>query len=303
MLPASECGESIMAQKIDLAPVVAVMNMKGGVGKTTISANLFRELYRRIGAGKKTLLIDFDAQFNLTQSVVTEKSYETLQKEKRTIWYVLEAPVPTSVFQTSDKDLEDCGSWKDYATLLKNTTANDELHLLPGDFSIAELNLRENPQSLALARRRFKGLIHSAQKECALVVLDCNPASSFLTRCAIENATDLLIPVRPDKYSVLGLKMVTEYVHKIRPASERPRLHVIFNGVGRGQSSVEAEVLANATFAPLTLSTRIPLTNVLIARPDYTGFNVDRGVKNAGNIRSAMVNAANELSKRIGLTK
>src|SRR2546430_5113108 len=102
-----------MPQKVDLAPVVSVLNMKGGVGKTTIAANLFRELYRRIGDGKKTLLIDFDAQFNLTQSVITEKNYEALQKAKKTIWSVLEAPTPSSVFHTSASDLEDCGSWKD----------------------------------------------------------------------------------------------------------------------------------------------------------------------------------------------
>src|SRR5437879_13307015 len=136
-----------MPVKTILSPVVAGLNMKGGVGKTTISANLFRELYRRIGAEKKTLLIDFDAQFNLTQSVVTEKDYEQLQKEKRTIWHVLEASVPTSVFHTSDSDLEDAGSWTDYTTLLKQTPAHKmELHLLPGDFRVAELNLRENPQ-------------------------------------------------------------------------------------------------------------------------------------------------------------
>jgi chromosome partitioning protein len=289
-----------MPPKAD-SPVVAVLNMKGGVGKTTIAGNLFRELYRRIGTPKKTLLIDFDAQFNLTQSVVTEKDYESLQKNKQTIWHVLEAPTPTSVFHTSDGDLEECGSWTIYSKLLKKTIRDDELWLLPGDFQIAELNLRENPQSLALARKRFAGLIRCARKECALIVLDCNPASSFLTRCAIENATDLLIPVRPDKYSVLGLKMVAAYVHKIRPASERPQLHVIFNGVKSSQSSVEAEVLADSTFAPMTLSTRIPHSNVLLARPDYTGFNVDRGVKNAGKIRSAMFAAADELSKRLGL--
>lgn len=290
-----------MSQKTQISPVVAVLNMKGGVGKTTISANLFRELYRRIGSAKKTLLIDFDAQFNLTQSVITEKDYEVLKKDKKTIWSVLEPPAPASVFLTSASDFEDCGSWSDYAKILKRTGANDELYLLPGDFQIAELNLRENPQSLALARKRFNGLIESARKECALVVLDCNPASSFLTRCAIENATDLLIPVRPDKYSVLGLKMVAEYVQKIRPAAHRPQLHVIFNGVEASQSSVEAEVLADATFAPLTLATRIRQTKVLTARPDYTGFGVDRGVSNSATTRAVMRTAADELAKRLGL--
>ncbi|MEP6664250.1 MAG: ParA family protein, partial [Verrucomicrobiota bacterium] len=71
-----------MSHQTQLSPVVAVLNMKGGVGKTTISANVFRELYRRIGKEKKTLLIDFDAQFNLTQSVITEKGYEPLKKDK-----------------------------------------------------------------------------------------------------------------------------------------------------------------------------------------------------------------------------
>jgi len=290
-----------MSHKIELSPVVAVLNMKGGVGKTTISANLFRELYRRVGEAKKTLLIDFDAQFNLTQSVITEKDYESLKKKKKTIWSVLEPPVPLSVFHTSNTDLEDCGSWNDYTEILKRSTGKNELHLLPGDFQIAELNLRENPQSLALARKRFNALILGARKECALVVLDCNPASSFLTRCAIENATDLLIPVRPDKYSVLGLKMVAEYVQKIRPASQRPQLHVIFNGVDASQSSVEAEVLADATFSPSTLATRIRQTKVLTARPDYTGFGVDRGVSNSAKIRAVMRAAADELAKRLGL--
>ncbi len=54
-----------MARRNKEAPVVAVLNMKGGVGKTTIAGNLSREIFRT----KKihTLLIDLDAQFNLTQ--------------------------------------------------------------------------------------------------------------------------------------------------------------------------------------------------------------------------------------------
>jgi hypothetical protein len=49
-----------------LAPVVAILNMKGGVGKTTISAHVMRVLYRTLR--KKTLLIDFDPQFDFADS-------------------------------------------------------------------------------------------------------------------------------------------------------------------------------------------------------------------------------------------
>src|SRR5438128_1390563 len=105
-----------------LAPVVSVFNMKGGVGKTIIAANLFRELYRNIGANKKTLLIDFDAQFNLTQQVLDQPDYDALLAKKRTIWFVMEPEAPESIFVTSRSDLEDVGSPFDYTIRLKYTT-------------------------------------------------------------------------------------------------------------------------------------------------------------------------------------
>lgn len=62
-----------MAKK-KLGPVVAVLNMKGGVGKTTISANVFRRLYYKYRVG--TLLIDLDPQYNLTQALFTRPNYD-----------------------------------------------------------------------------------------------------------------------------------------------------------------------------------------------------------------------------------
>jgi len=69
-------------------PVIAVLNMKGGVGKTTISAHVMRVLYRTLK--KRTLLVDFDPQFNLTQTVVPESAYEKYKQENRTILSVME---------------------------------------------------------------------------------------------------------------------------------------------------------------------------------------------------------------------
>lgn len=66
-----------MAQKKPFVPVVAVLNMKGGVGKTTLSANIFRVLFERRQAG--TLLLDLDPQFNLTQALFTRSAYDKLK--------------------------------------------------------------------------------------------------------------------------------------------------------------------------------------------------------------------------------
>ena len=59
-------------------PVLSVLNMKGGVGKTTVSAHIMRVLYFRMR--KRVLLVDLDAQFNLTQSVMTQEHYDALEE-------------------------------------------------------------------------------------------------------------------------------------------------------------------------------------------------------------------------------
>ncbi|HYJ04672.1 MAG TPA: ParA family protein [Chthoniobacterales bacterium] len=278
-----------------LAPVLSVFNMKGGVGKTIIAANLFRELYRNIGPQKKTLLIDFDAQFNLTQQVLNQPTYEALLAKKKSIWFVVEPEAPASIFVTSKSDLEDVGSPFDYTTRLKWTNTGSELHLLPGDFQMAMLNLREKAESLHLPRKRFANLVRRAREECALVVIDCNPSSSFLTHCAVENSTHLLVPVRPDKYSMRGLEMTAQYVGKLPGLRHRPEILIIFNGVAAVESGVEQAVLAHADYGPRALRTRIRTTAVLAARSDYTGFGADRGVKNTRNVRAILTAAAVEL--------
>jgi len=83
------------------APVIAVLNMKGGVGKTTISANLFRELFRVKKVN--TLLIDLDAQFNLTQLLMTRTEYDNLLTDEKTIQSIFQHEVPDSVFAVSEE--------------------------------------------------------------------------------------------------------------------------------------------------------------------------------------------------------
>jgi len=284
-----------------LAPVVAVLNMKGGVGKTTISGNLFRELYKMLPDKSRTVLVDFDAQFNLTQLLVTSAAYDNLQTQKKTLWHIFEPSAQTNIFQTSDNHRATIDDYRAFIHPLKRTTEGDELLLVPGDFRISSLNIRENPQTLEMPRKRFKDFIKKAREDCALVVLDCNPSSSFLTRTAIEVATHLLVPIRLDKYSVLGLQMLKQYVDLIPNLGDAPEITVIVNGTRNFMSGVEQEIRAHAQFGPNVMVATIPETRILAARHDFTGFGVDRKVPHSKTTRAKLRKAAEELAKKLKL--
>lgn len=83
------------------APVIAVLNMKGGVGKTTISAHLMRHLFERLQ--KSTLLIDLDPQHNLSQTVLSATGYEALRNKGKTVARVME-PAPAQSLFTVTQD-------------------------------------------------------------------------------------------------------------------------------------------------------------------------------------------------------
>lgn len=235
--------------------------------------------------------------------MLDQQQYDGLLAQKKTIWYAIEPQEPESIFVTSRSDLEDVGSPFDYTTRLKYTISphDCELHLLPGDFQMAMLNLREKPDSLYLPRKRFANLVRRARQECALVVLDCNPSSSFLTHCAVENSTHLLVPLRPDKYSMRGLEMAAQYVAQLPGLRQRPELLIVFNGVGINESDVEKAVRTHPQYRKQVLKTRIRATAVLAARSDYTGFGADRGVKNTRTLREVLTRASEELAKRLGV--
>ena len=66
-----------------MAITISLLNMKGGVGKTTLAVNLAWHIFQ--SDGKKVLLVDLDPQFNATQYVMDYKSFETHRKNAGTI--------------------------------------------------------------------------------------------------------------------------------------------------------------------------------------------------------------------------
>lgn len=287
-----------------LAPVISVINMKGGVGKTTISGNVFRELYRR--QRKNVLLIDFDPQYNLSQLILTRDEHEQLLDETRTLWHIMVPDEPTSIFDVSDDDLARPKALSSYTHRLKQLP-KDEAHidLIAGDFRMVRLTIQSDFSAIRINRLRFEALMLEARSEYDLVVLDCNPSSSFMTYAAVESSTHLLVPVRPDKYSILGLEMLDEYCRTLPGILKPPEMLVVLNGIVRSQppSTPEQELRAHKDYGPRTLVNRVPDSGVLIARPEYSGFAVDKGGPYSLVTARALRDVADELAEAIGVTK
>lgn len=281
--------------------VISVLNMKGGVGKTTLSANVFREVFR--GHKLSTLLIDFDPQFNLTQMLLSRKKYESLQEEGRTLFRVMEQPPPTSVLQVSKKDLLVPPLTSEISHTLKTlVNSGERFDLIAGDFNLVRFNLREN-DGLETPRKRLEKFIKKAKEEYKIIVLDCNPSSSFLTRIAIENATHLLIPVRPDRYSVLGLHLITGFMGILPNLIKQPELLIIMNDVPYGSppGEVETQIRSHKIYGPACLAARIPSSKILQMKSYHIGFATDRRVPYRGRVKKYLSDAANELISKLGV--
>lgn len=168
-----------------MAKVVAVVNQKGGVGKTTTAVNLAASLAYY---GKKILLIDADAQGNATTALGVDPG------EGATAFDLLidDLPITDAI----------CGA----------TTPG--LFLAPGGVSLAGADLalaeREN-RALCLRRSIFP-----VYEEYDFILIDCPPSLGLLTINALAASHSLLIPCQCEFFSLEGLVQLTRTVEQVQ---------------------------------------------------------------------------------------
>lgn len=274
--------------------------MKGGVGKTTISANVMRMLYLR--HSRSGLLIDFDPQFNLTQFVIDLPTYESLKAKRRTVLSVMESEPHTSLF-TVKEGVEPPPSPEEVSVILRRRPGL-ELRLVPGDFDLVKYSMIEESSVLKPVRERFKNFVADAREKFGFVCIDCNPSSSFMTRCALESATHVLVPVRPDRFSVLGLELLHKFVQNSLPTlKNKLKFIVILNGIPRGKydPTVENVLRSHVDFGSRTLSTPLYFSSDLSASPTQIGFfNERKQHSHSAKVRSNVNDVVAELAKELG---
>lgn len=202
------------------AIVVAMMNMKGGVGKSTLAANL--GWYSASSRDLRVLLIDLDPQFNLSQYVLGVDRYEQLLNEERpTIDALFEKRAPS----------EDVPGLKDMIIARNDWDDGSCLHLIP-----AKLELAWNMQFAINRPHLLKDAIDEIKDDYDVIIIDSSPTESALTWAIYFAANYIFVPVRPEFLSTIGLPLllrsIEEFrkIHKNVPAPEIGG--IIFNDTG-----------------------------------------------------------------------
>ena len=268
-------------------PVISVMNLKGGVGKTTISSQVFGTWQASLGG--RTLLIDLDPQYNLTQtffdmehadaSSARDKSVISLFERSRLHAYDRVSPaeswsdISTEPFEPAERDVI-C-----HDVLSGENAPGGRLDLISGQFEISKYAFAKSPQALAMVGANFRRMIDYYRSEYDLIVFDTNPNATFLTRCALEAADRVLAPIHPDVYSLRGVKLLNQVMQEQIDDEKRPDLSILFNTVGRSeQSNFEADArngafndLAGFSLSEALLSSALPRSGHLVVRSPEPG--------------------------------
>lgn len=174
-----------------MSKVIAIANQKGGVGKTTTTANLGIGLAEQ---GKKVLLIDCDAQGSLTES----------------LGFPMPDTIPVTLSTLLTKSLEE-KLGDDNEGILHH---NEGIDLIPANIELSAMDV-----SLVNTMSRetvLKDYINRIKKNYDYVIIDCMPSLGMLTINCLAAADSVIIPVQTHYLSIKGLEQLLKTVNKVK---------------------------------------------------------------------------------------
>src|SRR5665213_751052 len=248
--------------------IIAVLNQKGGVGKTTTTLNLAAYLAK---AGRSVLICDLDPQGNSTSGLGINK-------------------------QELDKTLYDVLFSRAEATKVIQTLPDKNLNVLPANAQLAGAEV----ELVGLEHRELKLKQVLDKLEYEYILIDCPPSLGLLTINALTSADSVLIPVQAEYYALEGLSQLLSVIQEVRKALN-PNLNILGVVVtlydSRTSLSEQVKKELEKYFSEKVFATVIPRNVKLAEAPSFgrTIIEHDKWSKGARAYKAL----AKELEKRL----
>jgi chromosome partitioning protein len=247
--------------------IIALSNQKGGVGKTTVAVNLAGALARGVSRANgnqppRVLLVDADPQANTSAVFLTaEFTLGPLAEEVTTSYEVIvrEAPIRRGIRTV------ELAANGDYPAAT--------LDLLPAHIRLARAEL----ELIGVLRRedRLASAIHSLTGEYDFVFIDCPPSLGMLTLNSLMAATQVLIPVEPGYFPLIGLGLLHDTISDVARINGLQILGVIPTMVSRTIETRETVEALQQMFGDKimpSIPNRVAIRNAHAAQTDIFGF-------------------------------
>lgn len=180
-----------------MSKIIAVVNQKGGVGKTTVTINLGIGLAEK---GFRVLAIDFDPQGSLTDCIGIPQCTGRNDPDE----------IDVTVAKVMANMINDVQAQKDYGI-----TAHPEgMDVLPANIELAGIEVAlVNVMCRELV---LKNYLETVREAYDYILIDCMPSLGLLTINALAAADTVIIPVLAAKPSVRGLQQLIKTIGKVR---------------------------------------------------------------------------------------
>lgn len=204
--------------------VISTVNMKGGVGKTTLTVNLATCLAKN--HNKRVLVVDLDTQISGTLSLMQPQEFAKARKGRRTLSRLIDKVIKPSY--RSRLTIED---------IIKTDNCNIKgLDLLPGDielydeYVVSDLlhkqSIQEGEVEFSKVWSRFeslliKGILEPIIPNYDFIILDCAPGYNLLTRSGIVASDFYLLPARPEPLSIVGIQLLERRIAKLKESHKQ----------------------------------------------------------------------------------
>lgn len=279
-------------------PVVSIINLKGGVGKTTITVALAEFL--AIEHHKRVLVIDLDPQTNSTVALIGEDEWKSRNERGQTLCALF-------------KDHMDDTYTFDMERSIVRKTSNlhgglDNLHLLPSSLDLVKIQDRLiTIWQTALTRPIdvLRNAVRDRLESYDYVLIDCPPNLGIVTQNGLNISDRCLIPTVPDHLSTYGIPQIMESIKNFnrKKAEGEVKLMGIVASMYRSNVNLHKATLHKLRVAsekgelPLVFETAIPLASRAADAAQFHTDGVNTLKQKYGGSGSELYEAFQSLAK------